>query len=204
MHWKRDILPRMALVTVLMSILLAGAVACGQPRRPGLDTSDTIGANAEIGQVKLRNVLVEPPVDGDFRPGDDAVVRLAMVNDAPRPDALVRVETEAAREVTMRWDRDCDGNVETVSRIPLLAEGTVPGAQPDQAGLASPFYLQVAGLTRRVWEGTTLPVRFTFEHAGSITVDAMVRPGRDLVELPPRGCAPAIPASSVTTVGAAG
>jgi copper(I)-binding protein len=178
----------MTLFIVLASILFAGAVACGQPRRPGLDRSDTIGANAEVGQVKLRNVFVEPPADGEFRPGDDAVVRLAMINDAPRPDTLVRVETDAARAVIMRWDRTCNGNVETVSRIPLLAEGTVPGAQPDQAGLASPFYLELDGLTRRVLEGTTLPVRFTFEHAGSVTVDAMVRAGRDLIELPPRGC----------------
>lgn len=194
---RKQHLTRTVLLLVLAFVLLAGALACGMPRRPGLDTSDTIGANAEVGAVKLRNVLVEPPPDGDYLAGDDAIVRLAVFNDAPRPDALVDVRSGAADRVTILWDRDCDGEGEPVTRIPLLAEGTAPGAGDDP----SPFYLQVHDLAQRVWEGTTVPIRFTFEQAGAITVDAMVLADEGRVTLPPRGCGTSAPSTTPSAAG---
>jgi hypothetical protein len=123
-----------------------------------------------MGDVLLRNVYLEAPDGGSYIPGDDATLRLRIINKSTRDDQL-RAVRAAAEQVRIRWDRDCDGRFEAVDRLPLRPEGPVP--------YSDAYFVEFVGIDRVVRAGTTLPVTFEFQHAGVGTVDAMVEGRRD-------------------------
>lgn len=171
----------------LLGALAAAVLGAGCAAEPQqVQRAGTIGTNAQVGQMLIRNVHVDAPEKGLYLPGDNAVVRFELYNQADQPDALIGAGSRDAAAVRLRWDRNCDGTAETVAGIPVQAEATVPGPPPSAD--ASPAYrLEVVQLTDVVRPGTTLPVTFTFERAGERTVDAMVQVPGDNV-LPPPVC----------------
>jgi copper(I)-binding protein len=156
--------------------------SCGEPQR--VHQSGTMGTNAEVGGVVLRNVFVQAPGDGSYQPGEDAVVRLAMFGGSDRPDALLGVRTPSADRVDLRADADCDGTGDTVPRIPVPAEGAV--YEPGSVDLA--YHLRVVDFSEEVLAGTTVPLTFTSENAGEVTVEAMVEAEDDGDVPPPTRC----------------
>ena len=139
--------------------------------------SNTVGTNAEVGNVLLRNVHLAATED-PYRPGDTAVARLMLFNQAHERDALLAARSPQAKQVRLKWDQQCDGTYEQVDRIPILPEGSVPNA-PNQKTGAAPYQLQVVGISSEVRPGTTFPLTLTFEHAGRTTVEAKVQATRD-------------------------
>ncbi|MEU4248415.1 copper chaperone PCu(A)C [Amycolatopsis sp. NPDC026612] len=134
----------------------------------------TLGTNVEFGQLSLLNVYLLPSPDGDYRKGEAARVRFTLVNRGSTDEALTTVDSTAATAVTLHWDRACDGTAEQASHLPLPARNgvpVVPGASGNRRG---PYYAEMTGLDRTV-VATTLPVTFTFAHAGTVTVQAKVR-----------------------------
>ncbi|MFD7658006.1 copper chaperone PCu(A)C [Actinosynnema sp. NPDC059797] len=165
-------------------VVVAAAVlaSCGEPQR--VYESGTMGTNAEVGDVVLRNVFVEAPGDSSYQRGEDAVVRLAMFSESDRPDALLGVRTRSADQVDLRADEDCDGTSETVPRIPVPAEGAVD--EPGSVDLA--YHLRVVDFSEEVLAGTAVPLTFIFENAGEVTVEAVVEAEDDGDVPPPTRC----------------
>jgi copper(I)-binding protein len=133
----------------------------------------TLGTNVEFGRLSVLNVYLLPAPNGDFRKGEDARVRFTLVNGGSAEEALTAVGSPAAAAVTLHWDQACDGTAEEVSRLPLPAGNgvpVVPGASGTRHG---PYYAELTDLGRDVL-ATTLPVTFTFAHAGTVTVAAKV------------------------------
>ncbi|PSL57394.1 copper(I)-binding protein [Saccharothrix carnea] len=157
------------------------STSCGEPQQ--VHGNGTVGANAEVGDVVLRNVFVRAPGDGAYQRGEDAVVRLAMFSRSDRPDALLGVRTRSADQVELRSDTDCDGTAETVPRVAVPADRAV-----DRPGSVDPAYqLHVVDFSEEVRAGTTVPLTFIFEDAGEITVDALVETEDD-GDMPPTHC----------------
>lgn len=154
-----------AAVLTPVALVLA---ACGSPPDPV--AIDTMGTNGRVGGVLLRNVYLEAPEGGSYRPGENATLRLRIIGDAARGDRLVAVRS-AAREARIRWDRDCDGTFEAVDGLPVR--------DADAAPVSTAYYVELVGLENRVRAGTTVPVHFEFRHAGEGRVDAMVEARRD-------------------------
>ncbi|MDX3659696.1 copper chaperone PCu(A)C [Streptomyces sp. ID05-26A] len=151
-------------VVALMLVL----TSCGEPQR--VLQSGTIGANGEVGDVLLRNIHVMPPGGDGYEQGDNALVQFAMFNRARQADALIDVRSDAAEDVVLHWDTDCDGTTEPVERLPLLADGGVARL----SGSLLAYHLELIGLTREVGAGTDVAVIFEFERAGSTTLDVPV------------------------------
>ncbi|WP_410653768.1 hypothetical protein [Amycolatopsis sp. cmx-4-54] len=86
----------------------------------------TLGFSAELGPMSILNAYVMPPPAGQFRTGQDATVRLTLVNNGREDDALTEVVSPVARSAAIHWDRACDGVAEQVDRLPILARGLVP------------------------------------------------------------------------------
>lgn len=171
-----------SLIACFAVVIVLGG--CGNPQRtPG---AGTIGTNGEIGQVQLRSVRLAQTEDA-YQPGENAIVRLQMLNQSEQPDALVGARSPLAGQVRLRWDRACDGTDEVVSRIPLLADGTVP-ASPGQREDGTPYSLEIGGITETVRPGTTFPLTLVFERAGEVTIDAKVQATRDGDQRPPPPC----------------
>ncbi|MBP2479571.1 copper(I)-binding protein [Crossiella equi] len=115
---------------------------------------------------------------------------LSLFNESDQPEALVGVHCPAAEQVRIRWDTTCDGRPEQVGRLPIRPGGTVPAVAGEGDGTVPAYRLELAGLTRPVLAGTTVPVALTFERAGMVTVDVYVRPRVDRVPAPRAPCPP--------------
>ncbi|RZQ64560.1 copper chaperone PCu(A)C [Amycolatopsis suaedae] len=140
--------------------------------------ADTLGTNTEVGAVKLRNVYVERPPAGAYRPGEDARVAISLFATGRTDDRLTGVTSTDARAVRMRWDRACDGAAEPVLSIPLRG-GEVPSPSGTPVTGHLPYYLTISDFNREVPAGTTVPLTFTFAHAGEVTLQAKVQPRDD-------------------------
>ena len=182
-----------SLATLRSVIVAAGAgallAACGSPQE--VIQSGTTGTNARVGDVLLRNVHLESPPRAGYPPGSDPRVVLTLVNQGTRPDTLSRVETPAARQVKIQWDRDCDGTAETLPRLRLPAriDTTSPPSAPGPTD--SGYFLRLVDLTRTVRGGATVPLTFVFESAGNVTVDTKVDlPGAGADPRPASSCQP--------------
>lgn len=151
-----------------------------------VDQASTMGTNEEVGTVKLRNVFVEAPseIKYQYGPGDEAIVRLELFSEAENPAVLTSVRTNLAQRVEMLADPDCDGEREQVSSIVVPPEDTVN----EPGGLHSAYHLKIVDFNREVLAGTTVPLVFTFQDVGEVTVDAMVEAGDDGDVPPPRTC----------------
>lgn len=158
---------RPSLVAVV-SVTVLNLAGCAQ--LSGFE-SDTMGANDQVGEILLRNVHLEAPAGGEYGPGQNGVLRLALFNGSGRDDRLVAVRSAVAGQARIRWDQDCDGVFEAVGGMPVLAGASVPRSRA--------YYVELIGFQRVVYAGTTVPVTLTFEHAGEGTVDALVEASGD-------------------------
>ncbi|MBB4908807.1 copper chaperone PCu(A)C [Actinophytocola algeriensis] len=149
------------------ALVLMSAAGCGEGWQHG---ADTMGSNGSAGPMLLRNVYVAAPGGDGYEHGDNASVRLTLVNHAANDDALVAVRSSHATDVVMRWDRECDGRLEEVGQIPVLRNGTVPGAD---------YRLELVDLNQKVRAGTSIPVTFTFRDAGETRLGVMVEATHD-------------------------
>ncbi|PRX43706.1 copper(I)-binding protein [Prauserella shujinwangii] len=174
------------LATGLAAVLI-GSLACGNPQKR-LE-SGPVGANASAHTMEVLNAYVEPPKGSAYHPGEDAIVFFTLYNNADVPDELRSVETSKATEVRIKWDADCDGSAEPAAFLPVHPNGTVP--EPPEGGPGTAYHLELFGLEEEVREGTTIPLVFTFEKAGELTVDAVVPP-EESFEAPPKGCEPGV------------
>lgn len=147
---------------LLAAALLAGA--CGAA--PRTDEADTMGTNGQVEHILLRNVYLVASGEGGYGRGDDGLVRLWLFNTSTVEDTLVDVRSSRAESARIGWDRDCDGTYETVPELPVLPDGTVPYGRP--------YAVELVNFTDVVRGGTTVPVTFTFRHAGETRLDAMV------------------------------
>ncbi|WP_447001870.1 copper chaperone PCu(A)C [Saccharothrix isguenensis] len=157
---------RIGTLGVAGAVVAAVLASCGEPR----PEDDQSGTDARVGGVVLRDVVVEAPGDGSYQRGDDAVVRLAMVGDSERPDALLGVRTQSADQVELRTGEDCDGTSKTVPRIPVPTGEVVD----ESNGVEPAYHLRVVDFSDEVVAGATVPLTFIFENAGEATVEALV------------------------------
>lgn len=153
----------------LSVVALVVAAGCGAD--PPEQSADTMGTNGEVGPMLLRNVYLAASGEGGHDPGDDGLVRLWLFNHSSTADALVGVRSGKAESARIGWDRDCDGTYEVVDELPIRPNGTVPHDRP--------YAVKLLNFTGEVLGGTTVPVTFTFRHAGKARLDVMVEAVRD-------------------------
>ena len=160
----------------------------GDPQAPYQES--VMGTNNRIGPVRLLSVHVEAPLDVRYRVGDDARVWLTLLNEGPSPDVLRSVRSPVAGTTQIRWDDDCDGVATAVPALtlkpvqPNLAYSP-PGVPPFDA-----YHLRLVDINREVLAGTTIPLTFTFDRAGTVTVQAPVQPSNAVRPEPSRRCQP--------------
>ena len=147
---------------------------------------ETMGTNVELGPMSVLNVFVVPPRSEHYQAGQDAEVRLTLVNHGAE-DALTGVSSPFSRSASIHWDRGCDGTAEAVDRLPVTEEGLVPRPTAAPEFRHSAYYVSLEDLKQEVL-GTTIPVKFTFAHAGTVTVSAKVQPPERADVVAPLAC----------------
>lgn len=172
--------PGMRLGAVLATIAVVGALVAGcSPGLQGLrgeprfQSGAMAGVNTRIGPILLRNIYVDEP-NGELLPrGSNGRMYLHLFNVGETADALVAVTTPAAESTVLHQDRSGEGRLEPVTTLPLPA-GVDPIARSRAAetwGVEPPgFYVLLSRLTESLRPGESIPVSFTFAHAGTTTV----------------------------------
>lgn len=92
----RKILPAVAVALVAL-----GVTACSSGQVTQTDSMEPAvnGNMADVGEVALRNVVIAYPESGSYASGDDAPLRLAIINNGGSDDELTSVSSPAAGSV---------------------------------------------------------------------------------------------------------
>lgn len=172
----------------------AALAGCASHPNPSSYHAGVLGTNARAGAVQLLSVHVDAPPDSTYAAGADAVVWLTLRNGADQPDTLDSVTSPVAGKTEIRWDDNCDGRYTTVGQ--LILQPAVPLHEPGPSAVPvfDAYRLRLVDLQRQVLAGTTVPITFRFQRAGSVTVNVPVQPSVPRAE-PSTRCVPG-PSSS--------
>jgi periplasmic copper chaperone A len=149
---------------VLGSALITAAVVlcgCGDGEQPVQVGGP--GVEASVGDMELRNVRLDNPPGGIYEIGSAALLGVAMVNNGTKDEQLVGVTGPDFTGVVV------DENPATSNPAVTIPAGkTVFTDGPDGPVLV------LAEIGKKLLSAKSLPVTFTFERAGKVTVDAPV------------------------------
>ena len=147
---------------LLLAPLALSACAARQGSATYKEISTAQGASALLEGVRVLNVHVAPPTEGEEIPeGGEAVLVGSFVSIGRAADALTDVTTEVADTTTLSVDgKDADKLV-----VPA------GGRSSDTA------VITLKGLTQALVPGTSITVELSFEKAGDVTLTVPVRAG---------------------------
>jgi len=174
---------------VLLAVVTATAGACGENGKSKTHNINETGVDTVVGDLRILAVHVPAP-DGDrFPRGSDLRVVLTIVNVGTTTDSLTWASVSDAERTAIRWDRNCDGTLETLDRLPFVPAGGIGPAEPAAAGPFDPYDVMAFSVRRDVLAGTTIGLALTFQHAGRIVTAAYVQPRSANIAEPVRRCA---------------
>lgn len=143
-------------VLVLLCGCLSGCYASNDAETTR-ETPDTAGVDGAVGSMVLDDVYLEA---SDTVPAGGSVpLRAAFTDDSVRADRLLAVSTPIAATVELLTP---DGTV-TRGGIEVPGQGQVDAT-------TGPVLLRLTGLTRALSTQAIVPITFTFERAGSVTI----------------------------------
>lgn len=183
MSRNRRFRPSRTLVGAAGAVALTGMLALsgcgtGQLAQTANQTSAVNGISSQVGQIAIRDARVAYPprsADGNVYPaGGAAPLEVTLLNTASVPDRLIGVRSPAASAVRVGGDPTMPQNVPLVAQV--AAEG---GVQPGNR----PLTIELGGLTAPIRPGLSTTVTFSFERAGSVTLQVPIA-------APPEGTEP--------------
>lgn len=174
MSRNRRFRPSRALAGTAGAVALTGLLALsgcgtGQLSQTATQTSAVNGVSADHGPVAIRDARIAfPPQPADgvlYRPGGSAPLEVTLINTGSTADRLVRVSSPVSGNVTIGGDAAMPKDVTLASQV--AAEGGAPQG-------TRPITIALAGLTTPIKSGLTVPVTFTFERTGSVTLQVPI------------------------------
>jgi copper(I)-binding protein len=158
---------------LLLSPAALSACSAGQVTQTATQDRDKVGASARLDGITLRAVTLEHPGGGTYDAGDDAAVRMAIVNTGSESDTLVSVEGEGFAEAEITGARPEDGGSGgRPSEIEIPAGQTVYVGEDD-------LEVTLNDLDEELGTGQRVELVLTFENAGEVTVTAPVANPKD-------------------------
>jgi copper(I)-binding protein len=76
---------------LLLSPVVLSACSAGQVTQTGTQQRDKTGAQAQVGDISVREATLAYPDGGSYASGDNAALQMAIINDGSSDDALVGV-----------------------------------------------------------------------------------------------------------------
>jgi copper(I)-binding protein len=153
---------------LLLSPIALSACSAGQVTQTAGQMRDKVGAMAEVGEITLRAVEFAYPRGGVYEDGDDAELRMAIINDSEEADALVDISGEGFGDVEIDDDTaPGSGRPGSTSEIEIPASGAIFVDGEDLS-------ISLTDLDESLTTGQSLELTFTFENAGEVTVPVTV------------------------------
>jgi copper(I)-binding protein len=141
---------------LVLSPLALSACSAGQVTQTATQERDKTGAQAQVGDITLREARLAYPRSGAYEPGDDAELIVAIVNSGAQSDTLTGVEGEGFGGAEISGDE-----------IEIPTDSTVFVGEDD-------LTVTLTDLDEGLTTGQVLRVTLTFEDAGDITVPVSV------------------------------
>ena len=135
---------------LLLSPVALSACSAGQVPQTATQNRDKVGPEAAVGDLVMRQITLAYPQDGLYARGDDAELRMAIVNSDTEADTLVGIEGEAFDGVVVSGQATASPAVPgSPSAAPVTTpaapstpatapQTTAPGATPSPGATASP------------------------------------------------------------------
>jgi len=166
-----------ALRAATMGVLLLSPVAltacsAGQVTQTATQVRDKTGAQAQVGDISIREAKLASVGVGGYEAGDDAELQVALVNDGSSADTLVSVDGDgfASAEIANTASRiSSNPGTAPTDRVEIPAGSSVFVGQDD-----SDYTITLSGLQDGLTTGQYLKVTFTFEKAGEVTLPLTV------------------------------
>ena len=141
---------------LLLSPIALSACSAGQVTQTATQERDKTGGQAQVGSITVRQAALESPSGGVYEAGDDAALRLAIVNNGEEEDTLTGIEGEGF------------GDAEIEDEIAIPADGTVFVGSDGDAEIT------LTDLDEGLTPGQYLELTLTFEQAGDVDIRVTV------------------------------
>lgn len=201
------IVRRVGVGLALLTTLLTAGCAAGQIAHTAYEKPTLDGTNAEVGQLKLRGIVIEAPsgAAASYTRGSAALLKLVIVNSSNSDDTLTSISSPAfsdwgafasptdasavASAATAAVATSAPAALPTPQKSVVVAGGSqVSWGMPSSKGA-----LLLTGVSKQLYPASTVPITFTFDHAGSVKVAVPV----SLSTSPPQATIPVPSTSSI-------
>ena len=163
-------LPRRVVVVAALACALAlGGCASGKIAQTAQQVSAVSSGSGKIGDIDVLNVSFETPQGTSIPKGGSAPLQVWISNDSINTDTLTQVSSPVAGSVQI--------------------QGTATVQAQALEDFGSKYKITLAGLTAPIVYGVSVPVTFTFQKAGSLTINVPVQipdertPGRPSIQM---------------------
>ncbi len=164
---------------LLLSPVVLSACSAGQVTQTATQERDKTGAQAQVGNISLREVLLVSPRGGSYEQGDDAELQVAIVNGGVDADTLVSVDGDGFGSAEIEGPSAASSSGASSSP----ATGTpsrgssdeieIPGGSAVFVG-SDDYTVPLTDLDEDLTTGQYIDVTLTFEKAGEITLPVTV------------------------------
>ncbi|MGY1844612.1 copper chaperone PCu(A)C [Modestobacter sp. SYSU DS0875] len=163
--------PRRRALATAAAVALLGAAGCSDdaPREtPGTEVQGgAVGPDEDVSEnIKLLQVQLQYPLDGVYEAGEDASLFLGIANDGTESDTLVDVSGPDFADARIAGPDGSAGG-DDISLEVDANDNVYVGAEGMPA-------ITLVDLQTELRSSESIPVTFTFERAGEVTIDAMV------------------------------
>jgi copper(I)-binding protein len=141
---------------LLLSPVALSACSAGQVTQTATQERDKVGAQAQVGEITLRQANLAYPRGGTYEEGDDAELIVSIVNGGAETDTLTDVTGEGFGGVEISDDE-----------IEIPEDTTVFVGQGDVT-------ITLTDLEQSLTTGPYLELTLVFENAGEITLPVTV------------------------------
>jgi copper(I)-binding protein len=157
---------------LLLLLALLALAACGQGAAPDGAPAGNTRPAASAGGIQVSDVWARQAM-GSMSMGEggaNGAVYMTIRNMSGAPEKLLKAESAVAKSIELHTMADNNGvmQMRPVAAIDIPANGEVqlkPGG----------FHVMLIGLTKDLKAGDKLPLKLTFEKAGTLDVTAEVR-----------------------------
>ena len=149
---------------LLLSPVALSACSAGQDTQTAGQERDHTGAQAQVGDISVRQGQLLSPRGGSYEQGDDAELRVALVNGGDEADTLVSVDGEGFGSAEIEGSGSGTGSEEI----------EIPAGSSVFVGDDGEFTVTLTDLDEDLTTGQYLEVTLTFENAGEVTLPVTV------------------------------
>ena len=175
---------------LLLSPAVLSACSAGRVTQTATQERDKTGAQAQVGDISVRQGELLSPSGGSYESGDDAELQVALINGGAEDDALVSVDGEgfASAEISASGGSSSSPSSSagaTSSAAPTSGSGAssssssrsqeidIPAGQSVFIG-GDQYTVTLTDLDEGITPGQYIEVTLTFDKAGEVTIPVTV------------------------------